>query len=184
MAKRSPLQARVGGSTPTSSPQSPRQFTFVRTANKDGAALNEQWHSALPYIPVFHIQFSFVAEWGGKPYAVGLWGRPVARTLDDAVFLELRRMAICAEAPKNTASCMLAWMVRELREQRPEIQTFISYQDTARHTGTIYRAAGWYPIHLRSPVNWDGSAQTKKAPSRKRNGPLLKAPKVRWQRDA
>ncbi len=161
---------------------SPRQFTFERIANKEGAALNSRWHSVLPNIPVFHIQCAFAAKYNGKHYAVALWGRPVARMLDDKVFLELRRMAINGESPKFTASCMLGWMIKELRRLRPEIKSFISYQDTEHHTGTIYKASGWRPICLKSPVNWGGAAQSK-TPSRVRSPIILKAPKIRWQLD-
>jgi len=56
---------------------------------------------------------------------------------------ELRRMACAADAPKNTASRFLGWMVRWFRANEPGIGRLIAYQDNEVHRGTIYLAAGW-----------------------------------------
>ena len=169
-------------SSGVSIPTPPLQFR--RIANKDGALLNARWHSVLPNIPVFHIQIAFGAFLGEECCGVSLWGRPVARTICDRGWLELRRMALSIEAPKNTASKMIGWMVRELRKLRPDIVKCISYQDTQHHKGTIYKASGWKAVDMKSsPVNWGGNAQTKTPPSRKRATKILKAPKVRWEKD-
>lgn len=173
-----PVLPGEGGSIPTS----PLQFRFERIKNKRGAELNAQWHSVLPSLPVFHIQFAFAAIYEGRPYAVGLWGRPVARTICNMGYLELRRMAICSLAPKNTASRMLRWMKAEITRLRPDIIKLISYQDTRHHQGIIYKAAGWHPVDMKSsPVNWGGFSQTKTAPSRMRKTKILAAPKIRWE---
>jgi hypothetical protein len=172
-------QQEIGGSIPTS----PLQFRFVDVPGKLAMELNARWHSVLPYIPFMHIQHAYGAYFEGRPYAVAVWGRPVARMLCNKGILELRRMAIAPTAPKNTASRMLAWMVRELKRARPDVIQFISYQDTEHHKGTIYKAAGWYPVETTGPINWDGSAQTNKPASRPRTGIILKAPKIRWQLD-
>jgi len=168
-----------GGSTPTS----PLQFHFGRISAELAATLNSEWHSVLPYIPIFHIEIAFAAIFSNVFYAVAMFGRPVARTICDSGILELRRMAIAPDAPKNTASRMIAWMVKEVAKMRPDIRKLISYQDTSIHRGTIYKAQGWIPVDMSSsPVNWGGAAQTKTPPSRTRNGKVLKAPKIRWER--
>ena len=173
------FQTEGGGSIPTS----PLQLQFGRISADVAANLNAEWHSVLPYIPVFHIEIAFGAIFENKFYAVGMFGRPVARTICDAGILELRRMAIAQDSPKNTASRMLAWMVREIVKLRPDIRRVISYQDTSIHKGTIYKAQGWDPVDMSSsPVNWGGEAQTKTPPSRERNGKVLCAPKIRWER--
>lgn len=178
----------VGHAAPTvdsgSIPTPPLHIFFKRIANKTGAELNAKWHSVLPRIPVFHIQIAFGAFLpNGECCGVSLWGRPVARTICGKGWLELRRMALSPEAPKNTASKMLGWMGREIPKLRPDINRFISYQDTEHHKGTIYRAAGWTPVDMKSsPVNWGGAAQTKTKPSRKRDTKILKAPKIRWEK--
>lgn len=176
-----PVQQVNGGSNPTPS----LQVLFKLIPNKLGAELNAKWHSVLPSIPVFHIQIAFgVFLPNGECCGVSLWGRPVARTICGKGWLELRRMALSPEAPKNTASKMLGWMGREIPKLRPDINRFISYQDTEHHKGTIYRAAGWTPVDMKSsPVNWGGNAQTKTKPSRERSTKILKAPKIRWEKE-
>jgi hypothetical protein len=57
--------------------------------------------------------------------------------------MELKRMAISDDAPKNTASRMISYMVRDIRKGFPSVPRLISYQDPAVHSGTIYRASGW-----------------------------------------
>jgi hypothetical protein len=167
-----------------SNPTSPLQFHFQRIANKAGVAANEEWHSILPSIPVFHVQIAYGAFFEDRLYAVALWGRPVARTICGLGYLELRRMAISENAPKNTASRMLAWMAKDIRKIRTDIVKLISYQDTSHHKGTIYKAAGWTPVdRSASPVNWGGASQTLTPPTRKRSTKLLMAPKVRWEFD-
>ena len=52
-------------------------------------------------------------------------------------------MACSPEAPRNTASRFLGWMARYFADRCPFREKLISYQDTAVHNGTIYKAAGW-----------------------------------------
>jgi hypothetical protein len=174
------LLADSGGSNPTS----PLQLHFERIPNKTAVKANQEWHSILPSIPVFHVQIAYGAFYEERLYAVALWGRPVARTICGLGYLELRRMAINSDAPKNTASRMLAWMAKNIVRIRPDIVKLISYQDTSHHKGTIYKAAGWTPVdRSASPVNWGGASQTCKPPTRERSTKLLMAPKIRWELD-
>lgn len=164
-------------------PISPLQFEISEIPKQQACELNAMWHSVLPEIPVFHVQHAYAAIFKNTVYAVALWGRPVARTICDKGWLELRRMAIAPDAPKNTASRMLSVMARLLKKGRSDIVKFISYQDTEHHRGTIYKAAGWSPVDMSSsPINWGGAAQRKVA-SRKRNPIIATAPKVRWELD-
>jgi hypothetical protein len=67
-------------------------------------------------------------------------------------------------------------MARLVRAARPAAVRLISYQDTAAHTGTIYKAAGWRAAGRKgSQTRWD-------MPGRKRRPPQSAAPKVRWER--
>ena len=75
-------------------------------------------------------------------FAVALWNNPSARCLPGH-WRELRRMACAPDAPKFTASRFLGWMVRWFKQHEPEHEKLISYQDTAVHNGTIYKACGW-----------------------------------------
>lgn len=179
VSKTSVIQTEDSGAIPVST----LQLRICHMNKARAVELNAAWHSVLPYIPAFHVQIAYGAEYGGKYYAVALWGRPVARTICGKGWLELRRMAIAKDAPKNTASRMLGIMARDIRKIRPDICKLISYQDTARHKGTIYKAAGWSPVdRSSSPINWGGAAQTNKPPTRLRKPIIASAPKIRWER--
>jgi hypothetical protein len=60
-------------------------------------------------------------------------------------------MACAPDAPKNTASRFLGWMVKHMKAQHPQHSRAISYQDTEVHAGTIYKASGWTLDHVSSP---------------------------------
>ncbi|HYE77956.1 MAG TPA: hypothetical protein VEI97_08225 [bacterium] len=119
----------------------------------------------------------YVAEFDGVFYATALWTRPINRSLPVKTWLELRRLAVAPDAPRNTASRMLAWMARDIARTRPEVVRLISYQDVERHTGGIYRAAGW--------VRGDQRAQAGKRwnhKTRSRNPDQSVSAKVRWEK--
>jgi hypothetical protein len=103
--------------------------------------LNGIWHSRLPYAQKGPWMYAFWARGGGVVYAVALWHNPSARTLPGD-WIELRRMAIAGDAPRNTASYMLSRMIRWFRENTDHPHA-ISYQDTTVHLGTIYKASNW-----------------------------------------
>lgn len=134
------FQAEEGGSTPTSA----LQLFFSPTDRDTFARLNRDWHSRLPKInATVGGKVFYSAEFDGIAYAVAMWSNPVARLLPQKTWLELRRFAIADDSPPNTASRMLAWMARDIRQRFPEIVRLVSYQDTEVHDGTIYKASGW-----------------------------------------
>lgn len=96
----------------------------------------------------------------------------MAREYNGRGYLELRRMAISDDAPKNTASRMLGWMVREIRKLG--FVKAISYQDTEVHAGTIYKASGWKVGGLKKNIGtgWN---------TRDRPTMQTTADKVRWE---
>lgn len=142
------------------------------------------WHSRLPNVQRGPWQFAFAMVDGlGNIYAVALWNNPSARMLPGN-WLELRRMACAPDAPRNTASRFLALMVEWFRANYPEREKCISYQDTAVHAGTIYKAAGWIAEYRSLPRVRDRSklrAGTTRAYRSSLNGvePDASA-KVRW----
>ncbi len=144
----------------------------------DAKRLNKHWHSRLPRMgtgAVLDMGFlSFGAECGGLWYAVAIWSNPVARNLPQHSWLELRRLAIAPDAPRNTASRMLAVMTRLIRKEKPEIERLVSYHDTEVHTGGIYKAAGWTATTVNRDGNW-----TRK--SRDRPRAQSEAAKQRWE---
>jgi hypothetical protein len=142
--------------------------------------LNELWHSRLPVIHWSNVvrnsySICFVAEHDAIAYASAIWSSPIAanRMKEGKTALELRRMAIAQDAPKNTGSRMLAVMARLIKGHFPEITLLVSYQDTEVHKGTIYKAAGWQPGQSTDGVSW--SSET-----RERNKEQTLAPKIRW----
>lgn len=133
------FQAAGGGSTPTSA----LSLFFGTTNHETFKRLNKAWHSRLPLIGSSRGRAYYAAEHDGIIYAVAMWSNPVARLLPQREWLELRRLAISDDAPKNTASRFIAWMVRDIRHRFPEVVRLISYQDCEVHSGTIYKASGW-----------------------------------------
>ena len=171
---RSLFQETGGGSTPTSA----LQLVIEPIDFADARRLNRLWHSRLPRFTAIAAAMMgrpcFGAVFDGLYYAVAIWSSPVARMLPQDTWLELRRLAIAPDAPKNTASRMLAVMTRMIRRGHPELVRLISYQDTEVHTGTIYKAAGWVNIGTSGGGEWS-------RPSRKRALVQSSAPKVRWE---
>lgn len=94
----------------------------------------------------------------------------------DNEWLELKRMAISSDAPKNTASRMLSFMVRDIKKRFPNVPNLISYQDPVVHTGTIYKASGWICTGQRKS---GGFSNTKK---RFREKDQVPGPKIRWEK--
>lgn len=169
------FQEGGGGSTPTSA----LGLRFERIALKRAIELNRTWHSRLPKVDESNIirtvhRVCYSAECNGVFYAVAIWTNPVARLLPQTTWLELRRLAIADEAPKNTASRMIGWMTRDIRRRFPHVVRLISYQDTAVHSGTIYKAAGWTPTALNTDGEWN-------RPNRFRRQAQSGAAKQRWE---
>jgi len=141
--------------------------------------LNAKWHSVLPQTDKDNLTRvdtlkCYGADFNGTLYAVAIWTNPVARLLPYHTTLELRRLAIPEDAPKNTASRMLRIMRMLIHKTCPYIKTLISYQDTEAHTGGIYKAAGWKAVSTSQDGEWN-------RPSRKRKKAQSAAPKVRWE---
>lgn len=108
-------------------------------------------------------------------FAVAIWSNPVARNLPQDTWLELRRLAIAPDAPKNTASRMLGVMARLIRKEKPQVERLVSYHDTEVHTGGIYRAAGWTATTVNKDGNWT-------RPNRNRPKAQSEAAKQRWEK--
>ena len=159
---------------------SPTVFALTKISAKNACELNARWHSRFPYIHWSNVvrnshYVCFTADYEALPYAVGIWSSPVAanRLKNGKNILELRRLAICPQAPKNTATWMIAQMVKEIKSTFPNIVKVISYQDTEVHLGTIYKAANWTPVS-QSQLDWTTA-------TRKRNPVQSSAPKIRWE---
>lgn len=168
------FRSGCGGSIPTSALQLSIRKCDVHRAIE----LNRVWHSRLPKVDWSNIvrcscHICFVAEFDDIAYASAIWSSPVARLLNGFDWLELRRLAIAPDAPKNTATRMLRIMRIVISKDLPHITNLISYQDTEVHIGTIYKAAGWKKTTRKivGKTGWN---------SRKRNQMQTTADKVRW----
>lgn len=169
------FQEGEGGSTPTS----PLQMRIEPIGYQIAKRLNGLWHSRLPRIgdpPGTEKAMScFAATFEDRIFAVAIWSHPVNRNLPQTTWLELRRMAICDEAPKNLASWMLGVMARLLKRERPHLVNLVSYQDQSVHSGTIYRASGWRPTATKKYLAWNNA--TRQRPDCQSTGD-----KQRWER--
>ena len=165
------FQEEGGGSIPTS----PLQLRFGRITAQLARDLVGAWHSRLPEITNWQVcSHCYGAECDGVWYASAMWGPPIAREFNGRGYAELRRFAIAPDAPKNTASRMLSWMVRAIRAEG--FSMAISYQDTEVHNGTIYKAAGWIAKAKRR-----GGEDAWTSNVRRRNKCQAIGDKVRWE---
>jgi hypothetical protein len=162
-------------------PTSPLQFQFLNCKPQFACELNSLWHSRFPIIDWSNVvrnkdYICFVAVYDNFIYAVAIWSSPIAanRIKGGDVALELRRLAISSDAPKNTASRMLSIMRKQIKKQMPHIKLLISYQDTDVHCGTIYKASGWNVANVSRPgADWNKS--------RNRSVAQSTAAKARWE---
>ncbi len=125
-------------------PLSPKLLEVEKMPIKAALLLNNLWHSRLPELTNWGNCHAFGAFYKNIYYAVAIFGPPIARAYNDKGYLELRRMAISNDSPKNTASCILKPIRKIIKKTNPKICKLISYQDTDVHIGTIYKASGWF----------------------------------------
>lgn len=157
-------------------PTTPRALSFTTITKAQYKHYVNLWHSTLPTISdAWAHKICYGATYCNNLYAVAGWSKPVAIALPQTTWLELRRFAIGPNAPKYTASRMLAWMTHDLYQQFPKITNLISYQDTNTHTGTIYKAANWTPTHLSRGDTWARN-------NRSNRQTISTAPKQRWEK--
>ena len=174
MVEQLSFQIAEGGSIPTS----PLQFDIREINVRAACILNKKWHSRLPMIDWSNVTrnrhyICFGAMFNNEWWAVGIWSSPVNQAFDMDTTLELRRMAICQEAPKNTASRMISIMLKLIKRRFPNIKRLISYQDTEVHQGTIYKASGWEAVISVKYRPWNKTRQ--------RDNEQSKADKIRWE---
>jgi hypothetical protein len=104
------FQAGDGGSIPTSA----LDLRIEPVAFLRAVELNAAWHSILPRFGTGFIKDqrfpSYAAVHDGVIYAVAIWSNPAARKLPQVTWMELRRMAVAPDAPRNTPSRMLRIM--------------------------------------------------------------------------
>lgn len=135
----------------TDIPASAKQLTVTEIGMRLARDLNTQWHSMLPRTDLGNLlcgntSVAYGAEFGGRWFAVAIWSQPIIRSMCDGKTIELRRLAICGDAPKYTASRMLRVMRKLVKAKFPSMEKTISYLAVDVHAGTIYKASGWVPV--------------------------------------
>ncbi len=106
-----------------------------------------------------------------------LLGRPVARRLpQDGTWAEITRMVLVAGLPHGTASEVLRFAATEAR--RRGMQTLIAYHDRTRHTGCIYRKAGFRKDGTTDPQLGGWATRP-----RRTSATYEATPKRRWRMD-
>lgn len=161
------------------SPSSPKLMKVLTIGVDQAMKFNQDWHSRLPntqkgnLIRNKHFIF-FGAEYKDHCFASAIWTTPVAnnRLSSNEVWLELRRLAIAPDAPKFTATWMIAKMIKQIKNKYPEITKLISYQDTDVHIGTIYAASNWIKEGQSKGMDWNLTRDRKASQST--------SDKVRW----
>ena len=158
-------------------PMSPLQLNIIIIGTDIAVQLNKHWHSRLPIITNAKIgdTISFGAIYKNIYFACAIWTRPIARMFNGLGYLELRRMAIANDSPKNTSTRMIKIMKVLIKKNLPHINKLISYQDTAVHNGTIYKASGWSVGGYRKNIGkgWN---------TRLRNTMQTASNKIRWEK--
>jgi hypothetical protein len=161
-------------------PNSPKLLRLKEVGVNYAMEKNLLWHSRLPVtshsnmIRNAHKVF-YGAEYADNCFAVAMWTDPVAGNRMDKkhIWLELRRLAIAPDAPKYTATWMLAKMIKDIKTRFPDITKLVSYQDTEVHKGTIYAAANWKLDVVSKFQEWTTG-------DRVRNELQSKSDKIRW----
>lgn len=173
------FQAEGGGSTPTSALDLQLYEINMRLA----CELNKRWHSVLPRTDLGNMlcgnmSVAYGAMYRDNWYAVAILSQPIVASLCDGHTIELRRLAICNNAPKNSASRILSRIRRMVKQRFPKMLKIVSYQAVDVHVGTIYKAAGWRiagKVVKARPQRMPGSKQ-------RATGPLQTCSrKVRWE---
>jgi hypothetical protein len=179
MVAHPPFLGGGGGSIPTS----PLQFKIVEIGMREAQRMNGKWHSMLPRTDLGNllcgnVSVPYAAEFDGYWYAVAIFSQPIVHSLADGKTIELRRLAICREAPKNTASRMLSVLRRLVKRKFPQMERAISYQAVDVHEGTIYKASGWVPAGRLT----EARPQRRRGDRQRATGPLqTKSRKLRWE---
>jgi len=155
------------------------QEVSMRTAQE----LNATWHSMLPRTDLGNLlcgnmSVAYAASYSDYWFAIAIYSQPIIASMCDGHTIELRRLAICDSAPRNTATWMMARTRRMLKKKWPHLNKAISYQAVDVHHGTIYKAGNWKPVGEivdARPQRLSGSGQ-------RATGPLqTTSRKLRWE---
>src|SRR5574343_809520 len=142
------------------SPLSVNDLEITDISIEKAKAFNAKYHSRLPKYPLNISKHCFAMVFKNQIYSIAIWRNPFCANLPQDSWLELARLAISPEAPRNTASKFISLMVKQLRPMG-KYAKLISYQDCEVHTGTIYKASNWHiGFSYRRKRNWKRKGRT------------------------
>lgn len=106
-------------------------------------------------------------------------GRPIARELpQDSTWGEIVRFVLVDGLPHGMASALLRATAEYARNRRNPMRVLIAYHDRTRHTGCIYRKAGFRKdAQVRARTTGWGSRDNRKSAD------YAATPKRRWRLD-
>jgi len=108
-------------------------------------AMINSWHSFRKSPVGFRV--AFVLTDGISIVGVSTFGRPVARNEDQLTTLEHTRMALCDNAPPNSASFFMARCRSWIRQNMPEVSRLISYVPSRQYMGVTYLSDNWNIVY-------------------------------------
>lgn len=118
----------------------------------------------------------------GELLGLSVLGRPVARNLPQGGgWAELTRFVLTPGLPRETASHVLR-VAAEIWFGRPRAEVLISYHDRSRHSGCIYRKAGFRKDGVTRAGTRRGSWSSR--PGREQAASSEVPSKRRWRLDA
>ena len=161
-------------------PMSPLQFEIIKIPLSTAKKLNKLWHSSLPDYDTGFLATSmicFATIYKNYYFASAIWHNSSSPAFTNEPWLELRRMAISPEAPKNTASRMIKIMIQIIKKDFLWVTKLISYQDTSIHLGTIYKSSGWIAAECKNIQH-----ELKTGQFRNQKTEKISYPKIRWEK--
>lgn len=152
MAERLTIQSAGGGSIPTPS------LHFERCSLSDVSQFVRDHHYAHSHITAMPFCFRLVQNriLSGVCLFSMIAGNPKAAQVlkgfsDWRDYLELHRVVLLDEVPKNSESRFIGWCLRWLKANT-QIKAIVTFADPAHgHSGIIYRASNWLYLGKQKP---------------------------------
>lgn len=159
-----------GGSIPTS----PLQLIIKKTNLDTIKSGCKQWHYSGYCQPQNMLNFAVWFE--NRVVGVVQYGVPCGanRMTNGKITLELIRLALCPDCPKNSATRVMSVCEKIIKKVYPRYKYLVSYSDDSRHIGTIYKAGNFKNIGKTEGNDWTNR------PGRERSKNLSKTVKTKW----
>lgn len=102
-----------------------------------------KWHYSETYRSMKQVHIFNLIHKSGKLHGICVYGQPISRHENEAKTIELRKLCLIDETPKNTESFFIAKTIKWLKKNTDYFKV-ISYSDpNIGHEGTIYKASNF-----------------------------------------